>query len=105
MGLRVQPWMPVVTRVRVGWVVGTGVLARGKSRIPAAPSAKPVRAIRDQADQKSGEKEDGGSRVTPAVLVSFTCCSAVSLLMDAPADAVVLRGRDLHLEYDNHGVK
>src|SRR5829696_3946409 len=44
-GLRVYPWMPIVTSAWVGWAVGTGVAARVKLRIPAVANARPIRTI------------------------------------------------------------
>src|SRR3546814_767456 len=109
--------MPVVTSSRVGSFVGTVVAAREKLRMPAAASATPMRIRQPPTVQRirsplgtantkgsrrsapspsrrAPRKRRGGRAMTPAVPLSFTCCPAGSLHMNAPADAGGLRGRN-----------
>src|SRR5215468_690214 len=107
MGLRVQPWMPVVTSTRVGRFVGTGVAARDKLRMPAIntpnpraitkpPAIKYTRPIariskgkgssrsRTRPSKTPPRKIRGGRAMTPAVAVSIACCPVGSISIASP---------------------
>src|SRR5262245_36124309 len=114
MGLRVRPWMPVVTSARTGSTVGTGVPAREKLRTPAPARARPMR-IRHPAtiqripsasgtangkgsrwsearpSRRAARKRSGGRAMTPAVSV---------LLMATPEND----NKGVILPIDNIGV-
>src|SRR5215471_2574884 len=105
MGLRLQPWIPLVTSAREGLFVGTGVDALEKLPMPAVASVRPMRSRapariqwsrpsagkangsrRSEArpSQRAPRKMRGGLAMTPAV--SLAVCPAGSMAILPPVD-------------------
>src|SRR5688572_5103790 len=116
MGLRLQPCMPEVASARVGSLVGTGVPAREKSRMPAAATPKPMTIKEPPTTQRTvlppatangtgstrsatmpstraERNRMGGRAMTPATAVLLAC---------RPSDIAVILGQleERHLGTD-----